>query len=376
MISLKLYENFQNYYKVDGKILYNKTRAIELAGGDLSKVSYNWNPEIWDAVPWSIEPQETWQELVKQRCLQLRNLHNHIALWYSSGYDSHTILHGFTDNNILLDEIVIEDRRQLYDDPEPNVAIEHANYIKNKYYPNLKITVIEFEGLEILKYYKNKGVNWIYDDAVNTRFTKTNKYMNLHYYDYFKRNLADYDKRCDILGHDKPKVYLHDNKWFTFTTDIHMIESLGFKNASFYISDDFTKIHLKQVHNAINWFESLPEFYPDLVHEIQGRDIKNDSNYIKYYAEWNKAIGRYPLPHSHIYSKSGMIKMYHTDNKLSPDGKKLMEYAEKHDHKAYKIYNDGLSEILRINREKDNTVNVNPTFLSKAYYIRDFKRKY
>jgi hypothetical protein len=372
MEKIQVNHHEDSYYVVNGQKTFSKTRAIELSSGDTSKINFKWMENTWDNAVWHVEPKQTWQELVKTRCQQIREKYLHVSLWYSGGYDSHTILKTFVDNNILLDELVIINRTTLYDDPEYKFAIKHATTIKNNYFPNIKINIIPLDYTGMLSFYRNMGDDWIYHIGSTIRFNKTTKYYLTNYHESIIKNLNKYDTRADIMGHEKAKVYLHDNKWYCFFVDANLSDTVGSKQESFYISEDLPELYVKQAWNVTKWFENLPEFSPELVHSIQGKDMTKNGPYTKYYAAWNMAMGRYPLYHSHISSTTGTQKFLHTNDVNSPDSLKLLNYAKDNEPMVYSTYMNGIENIKKINTGPE----LNPTMISKPYFVKNFEKRF
>jgi hypothetical protein len=366
------------WYDVNGAKFYNKTRAMEHAKGIVSEIKFKFQEEFWDSVNWNSEPSQSWESLLRDRCLQIRQEYKHVALWYSSGYDSHTILLSFIKNKICIDEILIQNRNSLFVDPEFEYAVYYANYVKKNYFPNLKINIIDMKLDYFQNFYDKHGSDWIYHIGSNTRFLKMTAYYLLSYNDEFKKNLVEFDNRADIIGYEKAKVYCYDNKWFTFSTDSFLEHTIGTKTVPFYITKDFPQLHIKQVYKVINWFESLKDFNSELVHLIQGRDRTRNGPYVKYYADWNIGMGRSRLESHHINSSHGLQKFQYNENLPleSQDSKKSLLYLKKHDIKTYKIYMEGLNEIKRVNALSDPNTLLNPTLISKAYFVRDFKKRF
>jgi hypothetical protein len=366
------------WYDVNGQKFYSKTAAVEHAKGVVSDVKFKFQEDVWDNVNWTNDPIESWETLLQQRCIQIRENYKHVALWYSSGYDSHTILLSFIKNKIPIDELVLLNKNSFFHDPEHEYAVYFANYVKNNYYPNLKINIIDLNLDYLLDFYNTQGSNWINHIGTNTRFIKTTLYYFLSYNDYVKKNLVNFDSRADVIGYEKAKVYCYDNKWFTFTTDSFLEHAIGTKTVPFYISKELPQLHVKQVHNVVSWFESLPDYTPDLVHVIQGRDRTKDGPYVKYYADWNLGMGRYPLHSHHDVSTHGLQKFMYNENLPleSQDVQSCLDYIKNHEKKTFDIYMDGLNEIRRINTLADPNTLLNPTLISKAYYVRDFKKRF
>jgi hypothetical protein len=311
MINFNIDFNRDTYYLVDNQRVYSKIKAIELANGDMSRVHFNWMEDTWQSIDWTIEPTESWKSLLKTRCQQIRDKYDYVALWYSSGYDSHTILRSFVDNNILLDELLIYDRRDFFPDPEVAIAITHAEYIKNTYYPNLKINVIKVNYKNLENFYKN-NTDWVYYAGCSLKLIKTARYFSTTMMPEFV-STTEQSNRGDIMGIDKPKVLLRDNQWYAFCTDGSVVDFMGSKQENFYYSSDLPQLHVKQCYNVIRWFESLSELTSELIHNIQGRDRNKFRLHSEYYEPWNIGMGRFPLMHSHEYSRNGDHKFFHSN---------------------------------------------------------------
>lgn len=356
---------YKNFYSVNGNIFYNKNLAIIEANGDLSKIKLHFDENKWDSVDWQKEPVESWQQLCTERALELRQKYDYLALWYSGGYDSHTILLTFIKNNILLDELTILERNNAYIDTGNLFAQQTAKLVKEKYYPNLKINIIDYNINDTLNLYKKWGSDWIYKSVGSTtRFSKTSR-CYLFDYNHVLKNINKKHTRGDILGHEKCKVYLYDNQWFTFFTDSNLGDFNLDTTEDFFYSPSLYK---KQVFNTINWFETLPDFNSELVHDVQGRDRRLDGNFVKYYAQWNLSMGRYPLDPLDNDSVNGMQKFLFTEDVNSLDSKKILTHLNNSDKQIYNIYINGYKKLETVLAQYN--LSINPTILSKPYYIR------
>lgn len=361
----------KTYYVVDGKKIYSKFKAFEIAGGDPSKIHFYWMDDVWQSVDWTRKPNLTWMELLKKRCQQIRDKYDYVAVWYSSGYDSHTILRSFVDNKILIDEILITDRTEFFADPEVAVAIEHAQLVKDRYFPNLKINVVKVRPETQFNFYKTFGDQWIYHPGRSTKFAKTNRYYSQNMSEEYLAAKKTTEKftRGDVLGFDKARVLLRDNKWYAFLPDDMMNDLVGNNAENFYYSEELPEMHVMQCHMVIDWFESLPELTEELIHMIQGKD--QSGLFLKYYQRWAEAGGRFPLNFSHHTSRNGYHKIFHTQDETALDSINLVKYFKQHDPNSYEIYQQGLDQISRA-ISPENPKN-NRTILSNQYYIRDLK---
>jgi len=360
----------ESYYTIDNQKIYSKIKAIELANGDMSRIEFNWMPDTWNAIDWTKEPLLSWDELVRIRCQQIRDKHKHIALWYSGGYDSQTILDAFIKNNILLDEILIYDRRDFFSDPEAAVSITNANLVKLQHYPNLRINVIRVKPDNLVNLYKKLGTDWIYHPGCSLKLGKTSRYFSTNVNGEFLKNI-DLSDRADIMGVDKAKVLLRDNKWYGFCPDGSVVDFIGSKQENFYISSELPELHIKQCYMTIRWFESLNELNEDLVHDVQGRNRTLGGPHEKYYQAWNIGMGRSYLYHGHEVSKHGAAKLFHISNsELSPDAASYYKHIKNNDKQVYSIYTRGLLQARQFDTGTSGSL-ADRTLISKQYYIKD-----
>jgi hypothetical protein len=352
------------YYLVNGIRTHSKIHALELADGDFSKIHFYWLDDVWQRSDWTTEPAESMEVLLRNRCLQLRDKYNYLSLWYSSGYDSHTILTAFVKNNIRLDQVIIMDRRKTHDDPEVQFAIDHANLVKKQYQPWLDIWVVDVNPEYTLDFYKKYGEQWIYLPGNHAKFNKNSRFLRSISQDFNPNN--NRQNRGEIQGTDKPRLMLRESKWYCFVPDDISYDLIGSRQENFYYTADMPELHIKQCWMAARWFETLPDLSEELVHEIQGKNI-HSGKYIKHYQDWNLGFGRYPLRYSHDYSRTGEIKYLYMDvDEKNIESGKILSYSLLHDIKAFKTYHSGLQNIKKLNGNK-----ANQTILSNQYYIKD-----
>ena len=74
----------------------------------------------FDALDWTKEPTETWDQLLDRRAQQIAAKGKPIVLNFSGGTDSYTIYKVFERNNIHIDEIII---RVGFKNPTDRVAV-------------------------------------------------------------------------------------------------------------------------------------------------------------------------------------------------------------------------------------------------------------
>ena len=56
------------YYQVGNDKTYNKFEAIKWANGDVSKIHFYFLDDVWDSLDLTVEPTESWEQLMRDRC--------------------------------------------------------------------------------------------------------------------------------------------------------------------------------------------------------------------------------------------------------------------------------------------------------------------
>jgi len=94
------------YYQVGDSTYNNKTEAFYYASTRLiAGTSWQFHPEVFNNINWSIKPNTTLKELYKLRAEQIRSKYDYLVVWFSGGTDSYYMLKSFLDNGIIPDEI-------------------------------------------------------------------------------------------------------------------------------------------------------------------------------------------------------------------------------------------------------------------------------
>ena len=115
----------------------------------------------------SKEPKESWEELLRQRALQIRQHYDYVRLWYSGGADSHTVLLTYLKNKIPLDEIVMIRRSPInqFESGVANCEINDAAIPFVKLHENelrgTKITIMDL-GKDVFENAFVPDDNWLY----------------------------------------------------------------------------------------------------------------------------------------------------------------------------------------------------------------------
>ena len=202
-------------------------------------------PEFFSDKYWKQEPQLPYEELLKERALQLRDTYSYIRMMYSGGADSTTMLNTFLRNGIHIDEI--NSYRFSLDNNFNNTSnIEINNHVipyfneLRKQIPKTKFTVADY-GKEYFEPIINEG--WF-----SLRSTTALRY----FHDY---NLLDnVTNFCNLYGELTPKLTFYNNKWYAIFTDSVFREYLVLKNLEFfYSSSDLPSLNAKQTYILKNY---------------------------------------------------------------------------------------------------------------------------
>ena len=147
------------------KIYYFKHQALL----EDQNMEFHMGP-LYDNYDWTVEPTDSWKQVLKSHALKLREKYKYLRLWYSGGSDSQTVLNTFVDNKIHLDEIAIVrmspiDNFNHDSEQEQNrVAIPQVRAIANQI-PKTNVALYNLGYKE----YKNWITNHFILDRTNIR---------------------------------------------------------------------------------------------------------------------------------------------------------------------------------------------------------------
>ncbi len=357
------------YYQVGPYKTYSKIDAFRLAAGDSKKIHFNFMESSFMGLSWN-RPQETWDELLKQRCQQLRDTYGYICLWFSGGWDSKTVLDTFAKNNIPIEEIAIYTRSYI-DDPEPEAAKIYAEQVIKNYLPNTRLTVVPMSHRHNEHIYEKYGDEWVFTPGNNLMFPKTHRYFIQHELKETESHRFDGLKKVNIYAHDKPRVMLSGNKWYCFASDTSMTGYMGADVEMFFVTKNFPELHVCQTHMAIDYFEAkmsvMGKVDKDLSHLIQGNQVTDLD-----YECWNIALGRTCV--NNLSARFGWLKSTTHQHPLSVESRKLLDHAGKVNTNAYNIYLKGLKlveEITGLSMPEKSQAAWLPSIISHQYYVRD-----
>lgn len=264
--------------------IYNQLEAWQKIISSKKAFRFYFHETEYDQHNWTVEPGDPWDNLVKARCLQLRQRYNTLKLFYSAGRDSDHILQSFIKHNIPVDELVL-----IHWPRNPLRNFEYHNYILPraqqylKINPTAKITTITIGQKEYEEYYNN---SWIEGKGAS---------MCLGYFlptqwGWIANKLSEVNSGTGfIVGADKPKLLIDGDNVYTAVLDKtlevyleshHLIEC-------FYYAPDLPELYIKQCHILVNYLE---KHYPDTDQKFISEFLDNSKS--PYYDEMCIAVGR------------------------------------------------------------------------------------
>ncbi len=256
--------------------------------------------DAFDRLDWTQEPTESWDELLRIRCIQLRQKYKNLKLLYSGGRDSHCILRTFIKYQIPIDELLIVNYSR-----NPVRSAEYTNWIKPmahsylQHNPRAKITTISI-GVEDYKSWYNE--TWSEKMPANTLrgFFQPGDYTWMFEQ---KGNIVDSSTGV-MCGLEKPDLIIQDGKLFVYNKDgqfMHYLHNVGLIDF-FYISPDLPELHLKQswliINHLIKHYPTADNIFLDKFQQARGG----------YYDELTMAAGRGPAVNIHAPEQNGFAK--------------------------------------------------------------------
>ena len=201
---------------------------------------------------WTQEPSESWDQLVLERMLQIRDSYDYIRLMYSGGSDSHLIFKVCWDNDIFIDEIyhslAASTNDPLYEDANLEnrmCAIPYLRAYKTRY-PNAKITLAE------------DNINFLYEKDADLFFKHNIARLNARHYMHYAMSEQHNDSNinwCWIVGDCDPCLAHKDGKFYSEVWETSNISVWNhIRNVEYFFTTPvFPKIHAKQCHILKNY---------------------------------------------------------------------------------------------------------------------------
>lgn len=273
------------FYVCNGNEFSSKINALIYSKTVNKPVDWIFHNELFSNFNWQVEPEHTLDYYYDKRAKELREKYDYIILSYSGGSDTNNILESFIRQNLHIDEIVTNHISEITKSITTlntsvknswNFAAEHElqaiprlQYIK-KMCPTTKITVLDISENVLNSITKFDDVDWIFNKNDHLSVGQLFRYNYFHFSNIkkqFDKNL----KIAIIVGLDKPKTIILDNKFYIrFTDTVANITTINdfnddYTNVSvemFYWSKDSLPMLCKQAHVIKRFIEKNPKLKP------------------------------------------------------------------------------------------------------------------
>lgn len=269
------------FYTCNGQTFDSKIQAYLYGAQVKQRVEWNFNNDLFNKHDWTIEPEETLDQLYNARARQLREQYDYIILSYSGGADSHNILMSFIRQGLHIDEIVVNTMEKANSkftvinptvlNPEHAAAEHRLNTIPRlkeveHLIPRTKINILDlsdnlFQSLETAG-----NASWVLDKREGLNPLGATRFNYIHFSEVRKR--FDREKTIAlILGIEKPRTMIIGNKFYTRFSDrsaniVTVAEHIKeYDNSTvefFYWSPECLPLLTKQAHVIKRWLEADP----------------------------------------------------------------------------------------------------------------------
>lgn len=340
-------ENNQKYYT-----------KIDVIKSQLHPLSFScvFDDNKWNEYDWETEPSESFDDLLNERCKQLRDKHKKLTLYFSGGADSETMLRAFYESNTFVDEVVLTVLEINKENPlKDNIlAIEKMQFYaslmnKTKFIINKIDEEFLFKVLESKEWF-DSSFNWSIGNI--RRFTLP-----------VLRELGHYNHDTSVTGHIvgeiKPKIMVRNGKFFS-----KMVQKISTTQFGewFYCSIDLPKLHIKQCHLVKNSLKGkIPEDKIIFLHE-NGEYAKDVIKSCRY--SYNASFQ--PL--------KAMGLGVDLNNKENTEDSMVYKHIKNNNYYLYEIYESKVKDILTEigNKSIDRkTLDLYHSGYSEEYYLGD-----
>jgi len=278
------------YYRVGSEVIFNDILAKHRSFTTKQPIEFVCRTDEYDQLDWTKEPTESFEQLMDQHAINLRNKYERIVLLWSGGTDSHTIYNVFVRNNLHIDEIVIFHNDQY----EPWNSTQYVKWMQDNHKdPATKITARPRFDPEAKKQIVTNE-DWILQNkALVIKFAMG--VADSVMWDYCAEQHQGHTW-CLVTGLEQPRVFTQNGKYYTNHIGSVFRFVMGFSNMECFYTEPV--LALKQAHMAKRALERLA--LKDKFTEKDNNQYQtNEAHHLRFnsdhsYTAWSRIIGRHP----------------------------------------------------------------------------------
>lgn len=312
----------------------------------------------YSQIDWTLDPPESFQELMKKRAIELRNKYDYLVFAFSGGTDSITIYRIFEQLNIHIDEIIVG----YEDDNDRGFGPGIIDWlIANHYDATTKITT-------------NHRTNAGHAIIERLLTTDDHRYFQHVYYGGPTHYLIDQlnekyqGKNWGIvMGYEKPHIVHDQTGWYvTFIDKVfrHIIGQPALE--LFFLTPTLPELHVKQCHLLYNYAKNIL----GITQSWNSSAYSNLSQ--KTYYETALACGRHL---DVIFGSSSLQKKYLTElDRVDFSGHKLWDllYKKRASYSSDATTKEYLSRMSILDRSS-KFLDTYHGIVTQKHYIEKYK---
>lgn len=306
------------HWEVAGKQYYNKLQSVVDAVPNGWWPHFNFHEEKFSFYDWTVEPNDSLDQLYQARARYIRQQYEFVALEFSGGADSWVMLHSFLKAGLHVDAI-------YHKYVDVNIQGSHNKSVANQAAEAIFQAYPWFTRFQELDPKLTWHTKYLTDDIVHgwaRHQLDPLKYNNLHA-GYITKHpdlitpLPDFIPNTAhsamVYGTDKPNLFFKNNKFYLYFPENPIIHrafierersGMPMTDVLFYWDPDCCRLLAKQAHIVMNWFRSHPNM-TKLINNRSYRDTKtyyeivNALVYPEFQNDWQseKASGDHMLTH-------------------------------------------------------------------------------
>lgn len=239
-------------YRVGTKKFSNKFLAFEESQKTGQTLKFDLYEDAFDLADWSVDPVQTWDELLDIRANQIAAMKKPIILGFSGGTDSLTIYRVFERNKIPITAMHLRSKNDpleisMYQDVLPFIEQERQKH-------GFKFIHTQ-ETVETLnEFYCDP--DWCFGDLpVRLNFSTMAEHQAVERNSFLNVGIdPDY---VYVTGLDKPRHKVINNKFFIYQFDTTFNNYGDPRLDHFFISPQLPELHIKQSYMLARYIVSL-----------------------------------------------------------------------------------------------------------------------